>query len=613
MSNKEEKKAEQEKVDVESAMREVQEALKSEVESMAVENKDQSSEELEDKIAEAMRKIVIDTVGDMSIEDVKVNQHPPKAKQAVPLQEKKLKEPTAKPVNVEKKEASKSARPKSVSMTTLQFDSIVPPSGEGEEEFPEFGEKKKHKGLKITGVLLGMALVVVGCVYAGFSYYYSDKFFQGTSINGIDCSNLTAIEVEQKIAAGVEDYSLVVKSRNQQPETILGSDINYHYVSNGDILNILKKQKPYEWIFGYIQGQSYAADENITFDKALLQSKMMELSCAKSENQVAPENAHIVYQDSQFSIVPETQGSTLITSAAYQVMEKAIASSQQEVDFEQEQVYETASVTQDDPQLLSTLEAYNTYTRASITYIIGDERLVLDGMTIKDWLTTDENGKLVKDDDEFNAHIESFVTDLANQYDTLYTDREFTATSGRTVTVYAYAYGWEINQDAEISQLRDEIAKGQVVEREPNYNMTANSHGSSDVGNTYIEVDLGLQHMYYYKNGVIVFESDLISGKPDGEHDTRAGIFRLYNKESPSVLRGEMQTDGTREYETQVSYWMAFDGGIGFHDAIWQYNGFGGSLYMMGYGSHGCVNLPLGAAAELYSIISYDDPIVCFY
>ena len=38
---------------------------------------------------------------------------------------------------------------------------------------------------------------------------------------------------------------------------------------------------------------------------------------------------------------------------------------------------------------------------------------------------------------------------------------------------------------------------------------------------------------------------------------------------------------------------------IGFHDATWQ-PGFGGSMYMDGYGSHGCVNLSYGDAEALY-------------
>lgn len=56
---------------------------------------------------------------------------------------------------------------------------------------------------------------------------------------------------------------------------------------------------------------------------------------------------------------------------------------------------------------------------------------------------------------------------------------------------------------------------------------------------------------------------------------------------------------------------MPFNGGIGFHDANWQPY-FGGDRFMEG-GSHGCINMPPDKAAELYNIIDYNVPIVCFY
>lgn len=479
-------------------------------------------------------------------------------------------------------------------------------------DLPLESPTKKRKGLKIAGILAGMLIVAAGGAYAGVSYYYTDKFFQGTVINGMDCSGQTAAEVEKRISEKVENYKLTVRSRNQEPEIITGNEINYQYISTGDILALVQKQKPYEWITGYFHQTSYTADENVSFDRSLLEAKLNSLSCAKEENQVPPQDAYISYESSEFEIVPETQGSNLLTAKAYQLAEKAIAASTEEIDFEKEGAYETASVTQNDPKLLQALQAYNQYSRASITYVIGDQREVLDGTIIKDWLSTAPDGTLVKDNEAFRKCIADYVASLGQKYDTVGKPRTFTATNGRTVSVYGYNYGWSIDEAAEVEKLTEEINNGEVVEREPIYAMTANSHDDSDVGNTYIEVDMGIQYMYYYIDGALVFESPFISGKPDGEHNTPEGIYLLYNMESPSVLRGEMQSDGTLEYETQVSYWMAFNGGIGFHDATWQYWGFGGDLYKT-LGSHGCINLPLDAAAQLYSIIRYGDPIVCFY
>ena len=474
-------------------------------------------------------------------------------------------------------------------------------------------QKKKHKGLKVTGIVAAMLAVTAACAYGAVSYYYSDRFFEGTYINGIDCSNKTAYEVEQLIADSVEDYSIQVASRNQEAQTITGSQINYHYMSDGEVLDLLKEQKPYEWVRGFFETKSYTTQENATFDKNLLQAEVKSLSCAQPENQVDPENAYVALDGDSFTIVPETEGSKLKVKEAYKALDTAISTGQTTIDLNSTpDVYAAAAVTSDDPTLLATKDAYNNYTKASITYTFGDQTVTLDGNTLKDWLQFDEKGQLVQDDSSFTQHVKDFVAQLASEHDTVGTTRSFNTTSGRTVGVYGSAYGWKINQDAEVQQLTEEIRTGTQTTREPVYSMRANAYGYNDIGSTYIEVDLTDQHMYYYQNGSIIFDSDIVSGDIRYEdRKTPPGIFTLYWKKSPDVLRGEKKPDGTYEYETEVTYWMPFNGGIGFHDAVWQ-DYFGGDRYTYA-GSHGCINMPLDAAATLYNIIDTNVPIVCFY
>ena len=64
-------------------------------------------------------------------------------------------------------------------------------------------------------------------------------------------------------------------------------------------------------------------------------------------------------------------------------------------------------------------------------------------------------------------------------------------------------------------------------------------------------------------------------------------------------------------YETPVTYWMPFNGGIGFHDAAWR-ESFGGVIFQSS-GSHGCINMPLDMAALMYENIYAGFPVVCFY
>ena len=499
---------------------------------------------------------------------------------------------------------SKSARPKTITYVPIDeydFKSIVPSC------------KKKYKIKRIVVMIVAMILIISCCIYAGVSYYYSYHFFLGTTINGIDSSNKTAYEVEQEIAGKKDNYVIQVRSRMQDPQTITGKDIDYQYVSSGAVLKLLKAQKPYKWIKSFFEKNNYMLQEDSVFSREKLEEQVRSLNCAQKENQIAPENAYVSFNNSEFTIVPETEGNELNTKEAYQMISGAIDNEAIEVDLESDpKAYKKADVTRDSAELQDIVNAYNNLAKANITYTFGDETVTLDGNTIKDWLQFDEKGQLLQDDGAFRQHVVDYVAQLAADHDTVGTERQFQTTSGRTVYVYGSAYGWKIDQDGEVAQLMQEIQSGTQTTREPVYDMRANAHGTNDLGNTYIEVDLTEQYMWYYQNGNIIFQSDIVSGLPsDPDRKTPPGIFTLYSKNSPDVLRGAMTANGTYSYEQPVTYWMPFNGNIGFHDADWQPY-FGGDGYFTG-GSHGCINLPPENAGQLYSLIQYDVPIVCFY
>ena len=139
-----------------------------------------------------------------------------------------------------------------------------------------------------------------------------------------------------------------------------------------------------------------------------------------------------------------------------------------------------------------------------------------------------------------------------------------------------------------------------------------NGAGAQDWSARYCDIDLSEQHVRFYdETGTLIWEAPCVSGTPNGAHNTPTGVFWLNQKASPSVLKGT-NLDGSK-YESAVRYWMPFVGNvIGLHDADWQ-AAFGGTLYQQGRGSHGCVNLPVGSAADLFGIIQSGDVVVCHW
>lgn len=255
-------------------------------------------------------------------------------------------------------------------------------------------------------------------------------------------------------------------------------------------------------------------------------------------------------------------------------------------------------------------EMMNKYAGAKINYTFGSETVTLDFNTISQWISY-SGGQLTFDD----AAMKQYIEKMAEKYNTRSRQRTFTTTAGAQITFDGSdnEYGYRIDQDAELTQMKADIESGQEVTREPCY-VSKNSYGNplylkrngtDDLAGTYVEVDLTKQHLWFYKDGKLIVESDIVSGLPTSERETKTGVFPLAYKKSPANLSSDVNG-----YSVDVSYWMPFFEGQGLHDATWR-SSFGGSIYKSD-GSHGCVNLPKDVAAAIYNNIDAGTAIVIY-
>lgn len=129
------------------------------------------------------------------------------------------------------------------------------------------------------------------------------------------------------------------------------------------------------------------------------------------------------------------------------------------------------------------------------------------------------------------------------------------------------------------------------------------AYGKS-VPSTYVEISIDSQHMWYYVDGKLYCDTDVVTGNYK-THDTTKGYHKIISKSSPATLVGP-------GYETVVNYWMAvtYDG-IGIHDSTWRTSGYGGSIYK-GDGSHGCINTPYSVVKKMYNKMKVNTPVIIY-
>ena len=164
----------------------------------------------------------------------------------------------------------------------------------------------------------------------------------------------------------------------------------------------------------------------------------------------------------------------------------------------------------------------NKYVQASITYTMTEQEVV-DKTLISEWLTVDDKMQVTFHEDAVRA----WLTEFGDKYDTVGTTRTITTPTGKTAEVSGGTYGWSIDEDTEFEALVNSIKNGETVSKEPAYYQTAAAHSPQDWGNTYAEVDLSTQHMWYIVDGNIVLETDVVTGYPTPEKETPAGVYRF--------------------------------------------------------------------------------------
>jgi lipoprotein-anchoring transpeptidase ErfK/SrfK len=122
-----------------------------------------------------------------------------------------------------------------------------------------------------------------------------------------------------------------------------------------------------------------------------------------------------------------------------------------------------------------------------------------------------------------------------------------------------------------------------------------------------IVVSLSQQWLYAYQNGQLVFDTAVLTGRPS--LPTPTGTYRIFAKRRSITFRSPWRRSSPYYYSpTHINYAMEWRaGGYYLHDSWW-HTVYGPGTNVRHYdptygwqtGSHGCISMPLSAAAWLY-------------
>lgn len=459
----------------------------------------------------------------------------------------------------------------------------------------------------LVGAMAGLAALSVPMGAMAAQNEDAHRFVVGTIINGVPVSGMTTADAKAYIEGYFNgEYSLRIRDEEGRQESVDDTAIGYSVQVTGDLEPILAQQNESGRMSGPGIDNRYSVDAQITYDEAALRTALENMSFVKDASPTRDASISPYEEGKAFTIIPEVQGNEIDMDKLMAVVKDALNNQTSLLKLADMDCYKKVQVTSDDPELNRLCANLNRYKDINITYVFGEQQEILSGLEVAQWVRGVDGSTVLVDEQK----VAEYVKYLADKYDTYGKPHVFTSTTGREVSVNG-EYGWQINQAEEIVALTRMVQNGTNQTREPAYSRTAASRNGYDFGNTYVEVDLGGQHVYMYENGVCIVDAPIVSGNVSKGYTTPEGLYTLYYKERNRVLRGRKLANGSYSYESPVSYWMPFNGGIGLHDANWR-GSFGGEIYKTN-GSHGCINMPPKAAAVVYEHAYKGIPILCFY
>lgn len=469
---------------------------------------------------------------------------------------------------------------------------------------------KKLLRFLLLFILSGLFLGLGG--FLALALYYRNNFPVNTWINGVYCTGKTVEQVNAELVGAQETSVIYVVDADSESWEIDMQEAGIRADYTAELKSYLKQNAFAFWLDNLHNPASYEiASHGYAVDEERLWECFAGLSFVAQE-QTRPQGAAVSLSAEGY-IFRDGNAGRLNTEKAYSYLKSCLAGGETTVRLVEGECYEDVPDSAADSIQRRIWKQICDFTDrcGRIVYDMGEETIALTPDIACRFLEKGSGNGIPALDGQGNimiseAGVYEWLEELASDYDTCDTEKEFAATRGETVTVRYVTYGTKLDVDAEKEYLMEALRMGAGVREAhiPTYIQQGYVRGLDDIGGTYVEVDLTEQKLYYYVDGEIALETAVVTGNLARKTGTPEGINFVYNKQRNRTLRGP-------GYSSFVKYWMPVKGGIGLHDASWR-SKFGGEIYKTN-GSHGCINMSTEIAAQLYDMIEIGTPVIMFY
>lgn len=474
-----------------------------------------------------------------------------------------------------------------------------------DNNFDDYGyyEEKGGHGWLIAFLLLA----IIVAAYIGGMIYFKDHTMPNTTANGEKVSNMTLEELEQYFERETRAWTGVV-SGSGISIPLSAADIDLTCNADEMAAQVMNSADPMLWPIELTQDHEVAVTKTISYDDSKLAAIV-----AQTVESIAPQTDGTLTKDSftynkqteQYELSDDSYSTIVDSDAILTAARAGVQGLQTQIDMGENILLPNTAAQ-------SVLDTVNTWLEAA------PMELWLGGEQVSE-VTKAGIASLIYFDDAgqpqfYYQGLEDWTRGpLSTQLDTYDIERTYTRYDGKKITVPAGSWGWMTDGTTLAQTIYYKIGAGDSSAIEIPCYQEADwiNYGGQDWGWSYMDIDLTEQHARLYGDkGVLLWESDIVSGTPDGVHDTPEGAWYFTSKETNMRLVGPL-VEGTPEWDREVAIWYGVvEDSIGLHSAQWRVDSeYGGDIYTWN-GSHGCINIPEYKARELWDLIEIGDPVI---
>lgn len=455
--------------------------------------------------------------------------------------------------------------------------------------------------IAVVVVLVG-ALTLFGITRPNNSDKFNGKTFLSEEYIGlkVEVSNKTEEQATQIVNTALNEKTLKLYQNGEVVDEIpLSKLIIEHNIPEA----VSRVKAVNDEIHGFDKLKEHTLQITISYainEYSIDEDIIKNLNCMK--NEIESEDAYLTTKDYEMIIESGDTGTVISEEKLIPYICKEFNKGNIDVNLDEGNIYVKPDTSKSNKELAQKAEIFNNTVNTNFTYVFDKKKVTISKETIFDWITLSDSSKIIFDDETMLEYVKA----LSKEYNTTEMERNFVNHDGDEITIPFGAYGWEIDEEKEVTQLQNDLKKGGSYEREPVWKYTGwkeyKNENNNDFGNSYIEVNLEKQTLWLYMNGNLELETPIVSGA-NGE--TPKGAYMVIARK-----RNE-EPSGTGELgEGKAEYVLYFDEGYAIHDSKLRTQ-YGKDFYKT-EGTRGCINVPEVASQRLYENTDVCFPVIIY-